>query len=1419
MGKESSCGDSFRKDDAQGAALGWDSLQRLPTYQRARIALLHGVTGDLKEIDLQKLDVQETKELLNRVVRNPEDNEEYLLKLKNRIDRASLCLPTIEVRFQNLNISGEAYLGERASPSLFNYFLNIAESVAKWLHLCSNRKQKFSILCDASGIIKPGRMTLLLGPPGSGKTTLLKALSGKLDSQLQFSGRVTYNGHEMKEFVPQRTAAYVSQYDIHLPLMTVRETLMFSARCQGIGTSYDMLIELLRKEKEMNIKPDPYIDALMKASVLKGQKEDIVTEYILKILGLDVCADTIIGNEMIRGISGGQKKRVTTGEMLVCPVNALFMDNISTGLDSSTTFQIVNSIRQSIHIFNKTAVISLLQPPPETFELFDDIILLSEGRIVYQGPREHVLEFFESMGFRCPERKGVADYLQEVTSRKDQGQYWSGHDDQYRYISADEFVEGFKSFRIGRAIQHELAIPFQKSNSHPAALIRTKYGATRKELMKACLSREFTLMKRSASLHIFKSIQLELSALVVATVFAQARKRHDSIDDGVVFLGALYFGLNSITFTGFYELPMTIEKLPVFYKQRDLHFYPSWAFSLPASIFGIPTSFIEVAFWVAITYFIIGFDPSFTRVIKQFLVYTLSGQMSYALFRCLGAVTRDTVVANTGGCLGVLWLLIFGGFILSHDNMQKWLSWGYWTSPLMYAQTALSTNEFLSKSWARVPEGSTESLGILVLKSRGLFVNPYWYWISVAALFGFIVFFNVASALFLASLNEYGKSQTAYPHQKSEKKKSLEMVRVEKGHVTEETNTSLIRSKTDNSPKNCRVDRQNSQRMLLPFTPLYLTFENIKYSVDVPKEMKAQGASGGRLDILKGVSGAFRPGVLTALMGISGAGKTTLLDVLAGRKNSGYIEGSIRISGFPKKQETFAQISGYCEQNDIHSPYLTVYESLIFSAWLRLPSEVDSKTLELFVEEIIELIELTPLRDSLVGFPHVNGLSIEQRKRLTIAVELVANPSIIFLDEPTSGLDARAAAIVMRAVRNTVDTGRTVVCTIHQPSIDIFESFDELFLLTRGGEEIYVGPLGQRSCHLIKYFEDIPGVDSIRDGYNPATWVLDMTTAAKEEALGIKFADVYKKSDLFRQNEALIRELSAPPPDAQALHFPSTYPRSYLTQFKACLWKQHKSFFRNTSYNAVRMLFSASMGLLFGAVFLKLGSKRSTKQEIFNSVGAMYIAINFMGTQGSLTVQPVLITERTVYYRERAAGMYSALPHAFAQVAIEFPYTLVQVALYAVIVYAMMGYEWTASKFLLNYFFMFITILYFIYYGMVVVAVSPNQATASMLTGFSYSVWNLFTGFVIPRTRISVWWRWYAWICPVSWSLYGTVTSQFADIQTKLDTGETVAEFIEQYYGYKYDFLWVVSVALLVFTFLMVLVFVYATKHFNFQKR
>lgn len=108
--------------------------------------------------------------------------------------------------------------------------------------------------------------------------------------------------------------------------------------------------------------------------------------------------------------------------------------------------------------------------------------------------------------------------------------------------------------------------------------------------------------------------------------------------------------------------------------------------------------------------------------------------------------------------------------------------------------------------------------------------------------------------------------------------------------------------------------------------------------------MKRQGIEEDRLQLLRDASGVFRPGILTALVGVTGAGKTTLMDVLAGRKTGGYIEGSISISGYPKNQETFARISGYCEQNDIHSPHVTVYESLVYSAWLRIAPDVKKET-------------------------------------------------------------------------------------------------------------------------------------------------------------------------------------------------------------------------------------------------------------------------------------------------------------------------------------------------------------------------------------------------------------------------------------------------------------------------------------------
>ncbi|KAJ9153602.1 hypothetical protein P3X46_027028 [Hevea brasiliensis] len=1409
------------QEDDDEEALKWAALEKLPTYDRLKNGLLTTSDGRVTEINVQNIGLQERKNLLDRLVKvAEEDNEKFLLKLRNRIDRVGIQVPTTEVRFEQLNVEVESYVGSRALPTFFNYSANIVEGLLNFVHILSSKKKRLHILKDASGIIKPSRMTLLLGPPSSGKTTFLLALAGKLDPAMKFSGRVTYNGHDMNDFVPQRTAAYISQHDLHAGEMTVRETLAFSARCQGAGTRYDMLAELSRREKAMNIKPDPDIDIFMKATSTDGQRASMVTDYILRLLGLEVCADTMVGDEMLRGISGGQRKRVTIGEMLVGPAKVLFMDEISTGLDSSTTYQVMKSLKQYIHILHGTALISLLQPAPETYDLFDDIILLSDGLIVYQGPREQVLDFFECMGFKLPERKGEADFLQQVTSRKDQKQYWARRDVPYRFVTANDFAEAFQSFTVGRRLGDELAIPFDKAKSHRAALTTRKYGISKKELCKACFSREFLLMKRNSFFYIFKFCQSITVALILMSLFLRTEMHRDSVTDGEIYVGAMAYIVTLIVFNGNAEIPMTISKLPVFYKQRDLLFYPAWAYALPTWILKVPITFIEVAVMVFITYYAIGFDPNVGRLFRQCLVLVIANQMAAGLFRSIAAASRNMFVANNFGSFVLLLIFTLSGFVLSRDDIKKWWAWGYWMSPMMYGQNAVVVNEFLGKSWSHVLPSSTEPLGVEVLKSRGFFTQSYWYWLGVGALLVFTLVYNF---LYVAALTLFNPSDNHQPVI-SEEPPDHEHGRKGGTIPTKPKSSSSRQTNTDSGDEIMRSESSRSihkkkKGMILPFEPHSLTFNEITYSVDIPQEMTKQGVHEDKLVLLKGVSGVFRPGILTALMGVSGAGKTTLMDVLAGRKIGGYIEGNITVSGYKKKQETFARISGYCEQNDIHSPHVTVYESLVYSAWLRLPREVDAETRKIFIEEVMELLELNSLRQALVGSPGVNHMSIEQRKRLTIAVELVANPSIIFMDEPTSGLDARAAALVMRTVRNTVDTGRTVVCTIHQPSIDIFESFDELFLLKRGGEEMYVGPLGCHSCHLIKYFEGIEGVSKIKDGYNPATWMLEVTTQAQEVTLGVDFADIYKNSELYRRNKELIKELSKPAPGSRDLYFSTQYSQSFLTQCLACLWKQHRSYWRNPPYTAVRLLFTTFTGLILGTMFWDLGSKTTKRQNLFNAMGSMFDAVMFLGTQNGSTVMPVVAIERTVFYRERASGMYSAFPYAFAQVAIEIPYIFVQAAVYGVIIYTMIGFEWTASKFFWYLFFTFFSFLHFTFYGMMAMALSPNQHFASTINVAVYGMWNLFSGFMIPQPRIPVWWKWYYWICPVAWTLNGLITSQYGDLKHKLETGETVEHFLREYFGFNHDFLGAVAALVIGFAVLFAVTFAVSIKVFNFQRR
>lgn len=289
------------------------------------------------------------------------------------------------------------------------------------------------------------------------------------------------------------------------------------------------------------------------------------------------------------------------------------MDEISTGLDSSTTYQICQSMRQMVHIMDVTMVISLLQPATETYNLFDHLILLSEGQIVYQGPTQDVLEFFEYMGFKCPERKGVADFLQEVTSKKDQEQYWFRTDQPYSYVTVSEFVQGFNSFHIGQQLESDLRVPYDRSVARHPALVTEKYGISNWELFRACFARELLLMKRNSFVYVFKTVQIMIMSLIAMTVFFRTEMHAGSLEGGSKFFGALFFSLINVMFNGMAELAMTIFRLPVFYKQRDFLFYPPWAFSLPIWIIKIPFSLLESGIWICLTYYTIGFAPAASR--------------------------------------------------------------------------------------------------------------------------------------------------------------------------------------------------------------------------------------------------------------------------------------------------------------------------------------------------------------------------------------------------------------------------------------------------------------------------------------------------------------------------------------------------------------------------------------------------------------------------------------------------------------------------------------------------------------------------------------------------------------------------------------------------------------------------------------
>lgn len=227
-----------------------------------------------------------------------------------------------------------------------------------------------------------------------------------------------------------------------------------------------------------------------------------------------------------------------------------------------------------------------------------------------------------------------------------------------------EFANKFKQFHVGARLEQELSVPFDKSSAHKAALVYSKNSVPTRDIFKACWDKEWLLIKRNSFVYIFKTAQICIIAIIAATVFLRTEMKRDTEDDAALYVGAILFAMIMNMFNGFAELALTIQRLPVFYKQRDHLFHPAWTYTVPNFLLRIPISMFESLAWMVVTYYTIGFAPEASRFFKQFLLVFLIQQMAAGMFRFIAGTCRTMIIANTGGALMLLVVFLLGGFIL-----------------------------------------------------------------------------------------------------------------------------------------------------------------------------------------------------------------------------------------------------------------------------------------------------------------------------------------------------------------------------------------------------------------------------------------------------------------------------------------------------------------------------------------------------------------------------------------------------------------------------------------------------------------------------------------------------------------------------------------------------------------------------------